>query len=518
MRFVLATALAVGLVAAPTSVVVIAEAPPETAACEGLASVALPDAAVTMAQPVAAGAFTPPAGGRGPAGGGRAGAGPFATLPAFCRVAATMKPTSDSDIRIEVWLPSSGWNGKFQAVGNGGWAGTISYPAMATALKRGYATSSTDTGHVGATGSFALGHPEKFVDFAYRSEHEMTVKAKAIIDRYYGRAPQRSYWNGCSTGGRQGLAEAQRYPDDYDGIVAGASANPRTYLNSWQLSIAQAMLKNPASFIPPAKYPMIHQAVLAVCDALDGVKDGLITDPTRCRFDAKSLACHGEDTASCLTGAQVAAARTVMSPARNPRTGEEIFPGLEPGTELAWAGLVGGPEPVDLVLDQFRYVVFKDPTWDWRTFDLERDLAAANKVDAGTINAINPDLTRFAGHGGKLLMYHGWSDGLVAPRASVNYYTSVVKTMGGPAKTGEWVRLFMVPGMGHCGGGEGPNTFDAVAALEQWVEQGKAPDRIIASRPAGTAPERTRPLCPHPQVAAYVGTGSIDEAASFVCK
>jgi len=263
---------------------------------------------------------------------------------------------------------------------------------------------------------------------------------------------------------------------------------------------------------------MIHQAVVAACDALDGVTDGLIADPPRCRFDPKSLECHGDDQSSCLTGAQVAAARAVMSPARNPRTGEEIFPGLEPGTELAWAGLVGGPEPIDLVLDQFRYIVFKDPSWDWRTFDLERDLTAANKVDAGTINAVNPDLTPFASRGGKLLMYHGWSDGLVAPRASVNYYTSVVKTMGGPAKTREWVRLFMVPGMGHCGGGEGPNTFDTVTALEQWVEQGKAPDRIIASRVAGAAVQRTRPLCPYPQVAAYMGTGSIDEAANFVCK
>ena len=207
-----------------------------------------------------------------------------------------------------------------------------------------------------------------------------------------------------------------------------------------------------------------------------------------------------------------------MSPVRHPRTGEEIFPGLEPGTELAWAGLVGGPEPVATALDQFKYVVFKDPRWDWKTFDLERDLALADKVDAGTVNAVNPDLTRFAAHGGKLLLYHGWSDGSVAPRASVNYYTSVVKTMGGRAKTDGWVRLFMAPGMGHCGGGEGPNTFDAVAALEQWVEQGRAPDRIIASRVNGAVVERTRPLCPYPQVAAYVGTGSIDEAASFVCK
>ncbi len=489
---------------------------PEAAAaatCESLASLALPDTTITLAQPVGAGEFTPPAsrGGRGP------GAA-FKALPAFCRVAATLKPTSDSDIKIEVWMPASGWNGKFQAVGNGGWAGAISYPAMAEALRRGYATTSTDTGHTGATGAFALGHPEKFVDFAYRSEHEMTVRAKAIVDGFYGRGPRYSYWNGCSTGGRQGLHEAQRFPGDYDGIIAGASANPRTYLNSWQLSIAQATLKDPASNIPASKYPMIHQAVVAACDGLDGVKDGLITDPTRCHFDPSVLECKGDDGAACLTAAQVTAARKVMSPLKNPHTGAEIFPGLEPGTELAWGGLVGGPEPVATALDQFKYVVFKDPSWDWRTFDLERDLAKANAVDAGTVNAINPDLKGFAGHGGKLLMYHGWSDGSVAPRASVTYYNSVVKTMGGAAKTMGWIRLFMVPGMGHCGGGEGPNSFDMVTALEQWVENGKAPEEIIATRLTNGVVQRTRPLCAYPQVAVYKGAGSTDEAASFVCR
>ena len=538
MRFVLAVGLALVCAVAMTAHVELSAA----ATCDSLASLGLPDTAITLAESVGAGQFTAPAGrgGRGPAGGGRAGDGPFAELPAFCRVAATLKPTSDSDIKIEVWMPAAGWNGKFQAVGNGGWAGTISYPAMAEAIRRGYATSSTDTGHTGATGTFALGHPEKFVDFAYRSEHEMTVKAKAIVDRFYGRGPRLSYWNGCSTGGRQGLAEAQRFPDDYDGIIAGASANPRTYLNSWQISIAQAMLKDPASFIPPARYPMIHQAVVAACDALDGVKDGLIGDPTRCRFDPTSLVCKGDPSTGsggapltgsggapstgsgrsgdCLTAAQVEAARKVMSPATNPHTGAEIFPGLEPGTELAWAGLVGGPEPVATALDQFKYVVFKDAGWDWRTFDLERDLAAANAADAGTINAVNPDLKRFAGHGGKLLMYHGWSDGSVAPRASVTYYNSVVKAMGGSAKTAGWVRLFMVPGMGHCGGGEGPNSFDTLAALEQWVENGKAPDRIIASRVTNGVVGRTRPLCPYPQVAVYQAAGSSDEAANFVCK
>src|SRR5438477_12336412 len=252
------------------------------ATCESLASLSLPQAAITSAQNVAPGAFTPPS--TSSRGGGR-GANPFKDLPAFCRVAATLAPTSDSDIKIEVWLPASGWNGKFQAVGNGGWAGVISYPAMADALRAGYATASTDTGHVGGRGTFALDHPEKLIDFSWRSEHEMTVKAKALIQAFYGNAPKLSYWNGCSTGGRQGLKEAQMVPNDYDGIIAGAPAN-RTAMPLW---IASAALKDKDSYIPTSKYPAIHEAALKSCDALDGVKDGLIEDPRQCKFDPKVL-------------------------------------------------------------------------------------------------------------------------------------------------------------------------------------------------------------------------------------
>ncbi|HMF92875.1 MAG TPA: tannase/feruloyl esterase family alpha/beta hydrolase [Vicinamibacterales bacterium] len=474
----------------------------------------LPRATVTAAQLVPAGAFTvpsPPGGADGRAARGRVGgaaANPFKDLPAFCRVAATLTPTSDSDIKIEVWLPASGWNGKLQAVGNGGWAGVVSYPAMADALKRGYATASTDTGHTGTSGSFALGHPEKFIDFAYRSEHEMTVKAKAIINAFYGGGPKASYWNGCSTGGRQGLAEAQRYPDDFDGIVAGSQANPRTHLNAWQLAIGKAVLGDPAAFIPPDTYPLIHKAVLDQCDALDGLKDGLISDPTKCHFDPSHL--------DFLTARQIDSVRTVLSPAKT-KKGELIFPGYAPGAELGWAGLIGGPEPTVTAIDQYRYIVFKDPTWDWRSFELDRDLAVADKVDGGTINAIDPHIEPFVRRGGKLLMYHGWADQLVGPLTSVNYYDSVVKTLGVSTARGS-VALFMAPGMAHCRGGEGPDTFDAMSAIEQWVEQKKPPVRIVASHRSNGAVDRTRPLCPYPQVATYTGSGSIDEAANFVCK
>jgi len=478
-------------------------------ACESLSSLRLPDAAITAAQRVAAGAFTPPGAG--------AAADGFKSVPPFCRVAATLKPSSDSDIKVEVWLPLSGWNGKFQAVGNGGWAGTIGYAAMARAVERGYATGSTDTGHAGATAAFALGHPEKLVDYAYRSEHDMTEKAKAVIAAFYGRAASRSYWNGCSTGGRQALVEAKRYPQDFDGIIAGAAANPKTHLDAWRIWMAQAMFKDQASVIPVGKFAMIHAAVVEACDAIDGVKDGLIEDPTRCRFDPRVLQCAGADAPTCLTPAQVAAAQVVMSPVKDRKTGAEIFPGFEPGTELGWARMLSGPDPYATAVDQFKYIVFGRADWDWRTFDLERDVAAADAKGEGTLSAIDPDLSAFARRGGKLLMYHGWSDQDIAPRASINFYKAALASTRASSSDAPWVRLFMVPGMGHCGGGEGPNSFDMVTALDAWVDHGRAPDRIVASRVAAGKVERTRPLCAYPQVARYSGTGSIDDAANFVC-
>ena len=466
----------------------------------------MPNASITFAHVVDAGAFMTTSAG--------SGTRTFSNLPAFCRVAATLKPSSDSEIKTEVWLPITGWNGKFLAVGSGGWGGSIAYQAMSDALRRGYATSATDDGHTGPSGSFALGHPEKFIDFAYRSQHEMTIKAKAIISTFYGRNPRYSYWDGCSGGGREGLLQAQRYPGEFDGIIAGDPATFRR--NPWALWLANASFKDPVDYIPPSKYPMIHRAVLDACDAMDGLKDGLIDDPTRCHFDPKVLQCAGGDTPSCLTARQVQTARTILSPATT-RSGREIFPRLEPGTELRWGRLAGGPEPAALFVDYFKYIVFKDPNWDWRTFDLERDSALSDETDKDTI-ALNPDLTQFAEHGGKLLIYHGWADQQVAPVASVDFYKSVVNTSGDPAQSSHWVRLFMAPGMAHCAGGEGPDIFDKLAAMEQWVEKGKAPDQMIASHSTNGKIDRTRPLCPYPQVAKYQGAGSQDEAANFICK
>ena len=488
------------------SIVCLGATPASAATCDTLASLALKNVKVTKAELVPAGQFTQPA--ERPN-----SANPFKTLPEFCRVAATLTPSSDSDIKVEVWLPATGWNGKFQAVGNGGWAGVISYAAMADAVRAGYASASTDTGHVGGRGTFALDHPEKLIDFAWRSEHEMAVTAKDVIRAFYGSAPRLSYWNGCSTGGRQGLKMAQKFPNDYDGIVAGAPAN-RTAISLW---IAHAVLKDPASYIPPAKYPVIHKAAVNACDAGDGLKDGLISNPTACNFNPDVLLCKESDAASCLTAPQVAAAKKIYSPAINPRTGKEMFASLIPGTELGWGVQAEGPDPSNNIYDQYRYVVFKDPHWDWKTFNFDSDVVKGDLPENLIMNATDPDMKAFFGHGGKLLMYHGWSDPNVPAVNTVKYYNSVVENLGGASQASNNVRLFMAPGMGHCGGGDGPNTFDKVAALERWVEQGQAPDVLIATHSTNGNVDRSRPLCPYPQVAKYKGTGSIDEASNFVC-
>jgi feruloyl esterase len=486
------------------------------ATCESLTSLKLPNTTIAVASSVTAGAFTPakPPGLPIPAS--------YQNLPAFCRVAATVKATTDSDIKFEVWMPLSGWNGKFVGVGNGGYSGEIWYWSMAAPLASGYATASTDTGHEGGVmdASFALGHPEKLADFGWRAVHEMTEKAKAIIAAFYDTPARLAYWDGCSTGGRQGLMEAQRFPADYDGIAAGAPANYMTRLSSWTVWVAQAMRKEPGSFIPPAKLPILHNAVLAACDARDGVKDGIVEDPARCQFDPRVVECKGEDGPNCLTAAQVDAVRKVYSGPVNPRTKEVVYPGMALGGELGWATGVGAvtPEPMALATGIFKFVVFKDPNWDYKTYDFDRDTALSDKVDGGTVNAIDPNLAAFFNRGGKLLQYHGWADPGISPVNSINYYKAVAAKLGGVSTLQDKYRLFMLPGMDHCRGGEGPDTFDALGAMDQWVDHKKAPDRIVASRVRGGKTDRTRPLCPYPQVAIYNGSGSTDDAASFTCK
>lgn len=476
--------------------------------CEALSTLALPDVTITSAQAVGAGAFTPPAGNAADA---------FRGMPAFCRVVATLKPTRDSDIKIEVWMPTSGWNGRFQAVGNGAFNGAIGYPALMAALARGYAASSTDTGHVGGSASFALGHPEKVIDFGWRAVHEMTATAKKIIAAYYEAAPKFSYWNGCSAGGRQAMKEAQRFPTDFDGIIAGAPGLDWTGRAAQAVRVAKALERNESARLSRAQTQLLHRAVLQACDALDGLKDGLIEEPKRCRFDPGVLECKGSDGAECLTAAQVGTARLMYSAAMNPRTRREIA-GLEPGSELGWTDLGWSASARATGLDQFRFIVFSDPGWDVQKFDVDSDIARAEDTDDNTINALDPNVKPFIERGGKLIQYHGWSDPQIAPGNSTQYYTRVLEALGGAGKILNSYRLFMAPGMAHCGGGEGPNTFDMVSALEQWVEHAKAPDQIPASHSTSGVVDRTRPLCPYPQVAVYKGTGSTDEAVNFSCK
>ena len=488
-------------------------APPLEAAgsCEGLLSLKLPAATITSATVEAAPAL--------PGFKVGAGANPRAgRLPDACRVAATLTPSADSQIKMELWMPASDWNGKYQAVGNGAFNGTINYGAMATALSRGYATSSTDTGHTGGSASFGLGHPEKVVDFGWRAMHETAVASKKIIASYYGDDAKFSYFNGCSAGGRQAMKAAQKFPADFNGIIAGAPGLDWTGRAAQAMRIARRLEQNEAARLGQAQRQLLHDAVLAACDLHDGVKDGVLENPRRCTFDPALLACKGADTTACLTPPQVETAQMIYSAAVNPQTKRPIN-GLERGSELGWTDLGWTASARATGLDQFRFLVFGDPAWTVQKFNFESDIVRAEDTDNDTINALDPNLGAFIKQGGKLIQYHGWSDPQIAPAGTSQYYERVVETLGGRDKIDESYRLFMAPGMGHCGGGEGPNTFDMVTALERWVEGGIAPAHIDASitRPAAML-NRSRPLCPYPQVAIYKGTGSTDTGANFACR
>jgi feruloyl esterase len=500
------------------------------AACGSLAQLALANTTITVAEAAPAGGFAPP------------GGKPNPNLPAFCRVAGVLKPSSDSDIRFEVWMPASGWNGKYHGVGNGGFAGSISYAGLVTAVSRGYAASSTDTGHQagGIDAGWALGHPEKVIDYGYRAIHETAVTAKAVIRAFYGEGPRRSYFNSCSNGGRQALMEAQRFPEDYDGIIAGAPANYWTHLLSAAAWDVKATLGTPESYFAAAKLPAIQAAVRAACDAQDGVNDGVLEDPSLCRFDAATLLCKGPESDGCLTASQIEALKKIYDGPRDAR-GRRVFPGYSPGGEAeagGWGAWITGPAPEKAAMflfatQYFKNIVYQDPAWDFRTFDLERDTKAAVQKTAHILNSNNPDLKRFRARGGKLIVYHGWCDAAIPAQNAIDYFKSVEKKMGAK-NAATFVRLFLAPGVQHCGGGSGPDSFgqmngvegdaqhDLDAALERWVEEGVAPERLIASKyKSGTNPAsgvvRTRPLCPYPQVARWNGTGGTDDAANFTC-
>lgn len=439
--------------------------------------------------------------------------GPDVAYPAHCRVAAVLRPTEDSHIEMELWLPDN-WNGKFLALGNGGWAGSISFSAMAGGLQSGYAVASNDTGHKGGSAAFAVGHPEKVVDFAWRAMHEMTVHSKSMIEAYYERAPRLSYYEGCSTGGRQGMMEAQRFPEDFDAIIVGAPVNNMLALNTSQFHSMKRLLEDRERALSPDKVERLHNAVLAACETHDGVEDGFLNDPLACGFEPQSLQCQAGGGGTCLTATEVEAVDDVYAGVFA-HDGTRIYPGHAKGFELGWRIPEEGSEPTALQTDATRYVGHEDPNWDWREFDLESDLALVQEK-AGFIEALDTDLSEFKARGGKILFYHGWNDPGPSPLNTIGYYNDVLATMG--PDQDDWLRLYMMPGMGHCRGGVGPDRADFLGAIDAWVEQGVAPEEIEASRVREGRVDMTRPLCPYPQVAVWDRRGDPDEAESYSCR
>lgn len=437
----------------------------------------------------------------------------------FCRVIGHIEPVRDSHIEFEVWLPpASNWNGKYLAVGNPAFEGAIKYQGLAASLAQGYATASSDTGHQDPGHKWAMGHPERLVDWTHRAVHETTVVAKRLIQAFYGKPPSYSYWDSCHNGGRQGLAAAQRYPEDFDGIVAGDPAYHLTRLQPGSEYLSWVALKDGVDapgYIPPAKYAVLHRAVLDRCDARDGVTDGAIEDPTRCDFDPASIQCHGPENASCLTAAQVDTARRLYAGARF-ADGTQIYSGFEPGSELLWGAMIAGPEPLFINNDFFKYMVFEDPEWDYRTFDVELDTRYTESRLGHIVNSTDPDLRKFKENGGKLLIYQSWNETWVPPRTITTYYNNVVKAMGGESRTKDFARLFMIPDFGMCPSMY-PGTFDALGAVQRWREQGIAPDQITVSYSSEGKVYKTRPVCAYPNVAIYKGSGDINDAANFTC-
>lgn len=508
--------------------------------CTDLKRMSIADTTITAATDMEAGIFSPPAGNSS------SGTVYSGKVPAFCRVIGVSRPTKDSEINFEVWLPqAAAWNHKLQGVGNGAYNGRITYGGMENGVNNGYVVTTTDTGHTGGDLKFAVGHPERIADWGYRAMHVTTTAAKLILTEYYKAAPVHSYFNGCSTGGHEALAEAQRFPEDYDGILAGDSGNDRVHLNVGFMWGFAAAHKDGKLILTEDKLPLIHQAAINACDAKDGVKDGILEDPMSCHFDPAVLLCKSADTSACLTPDQVDAAKKIYAGPRNPRTGEQIIAGYMPGSEVVvggdytgWKNFITGPKEPSR-LDFWKYWVFNNPDWDWHTFDYDHDVTTGDTVRAD-VNASDPNLKPFKDRGGKLLIYHGWVDPVGPPGDAIDYYNKVAKVMGSTAKTQDFVRLFMVPGMSHCNGGEGfelaggargaddPNGVPKVAnptadndmliALDRWVTQNVAPEEIVAAHKKDGVVTRTIPVCAYPKVAKWTGKGSSDEAKNYRCE
>jgi hypothetical protein len=505
-------------------------------ACASLKDLKIEATTITAAESVPAGSFT------------AADSKIYANLPAFCRVTATISPVSDSAIRLEMWLPQDEWKGVFEGTGNGGYSGRIIYPVLAAGVRRGYAVINTDQGTAPATalnGDLA-GHPVKWRDWGFRSTHLMTVAGKQIAQAFYGKESAHAYFTGCSTGGQQALIEAQLYPADYDGIVAGAPVVNRTHLHAAFVWSRQAAERSRGSVLGHDKLMLLKKSVVAACGPGAGgaASDTFVADPLHCDFDPASLVCKAGDAPDCLTPEQVETAKRFYAGPTNPRTGEQIYPGWPRGSEgpaFGWA-LEEGDPPLSLkepAFDSLFKWVF-GPTWDWRTFDFDRDMAEVDEMLGPHVNgATVANIDAFKAHGGKLLIYHGWADAIVNPLDTITFYETLAKAPGGADKLQGSPRLFLLPGVEHCGlgGGDGPDAVgsehglpapevdpehDVLAALAQWVETGIAPERLIATKFERDDPTKPivmqRPACPYPKKAHYSGSGDTNAAASFVCE
>jgi feruloyl esterase len=451
-------------------------------------------------------------------------------LPSFCRVRGTAAPTPQSKIGFELWLPVAGWSGRIELVGNGGYSSQIRLDELAALVRSGDAAVATDTGHEGDGLEFGFNNREAIADWGYRAVHESIVAAKALVTRFYGEPARYSYFTGCSTGGHQGLMEAQRYPEDFNGILAGDPGNNRTNLNFgflWQFQANHPEGDNDHPILSPDDLKLVNQAVMQKCDLLDGVRDGVITDPRRCDFDPAALRCVGSGAGHCLADIQIAALKRMYGGARRSDTGDGIYPGWPVGSEsvvggggwqIYWANPQKPNEPQRV--DYFRRWAFGDPGWNWWQFDWSKGVDSARQKMGPLVDAVSTDLSSFHGHGGKLLMYQGSADPVVSATDTVAYFEKLKRRN---REAASFTRLFMVPGMAHCAGGPGATSFSTGPdadhnihlALRRWVEQHQAPEQIVAVKPGA---QMSRPICAWPKLPAYKGSGDSNDAANFMCR
>ncbi|MEP6782471.1 MAG: tannase/feruloyl esterase family alpha/beta hydrolase [Acidobacteriota bacterium] len=455
-------------------------------------------------------------------------------LAAYCRVDGHVTSVGN-EVNVRIGLPQN-WNGKYYFSGVGGLGGRIG--SLDKGLARGYASASTDTGHSADDATWATNRAKE-IDYGYRGTHVTAVAGKAVAAAFYAKPVQHAYFEGCSNGGRQAMMEVQRYPDDFDGIIGGHPATG-TPMQAGRAAVYQHMLASPDNFLTADAIELVSRATLAACDDKDGLKDGLITDPRACSFNVESLTCKPGSTTDCLTPGQVTTVKKIYGgvKTKDGKTFAYGFPAGHEGGPDGWRAWISGVNPplkqadgtlaygaerqpsgFGLMDSNFRTLAVEDddPAYSWKVFDVDRDLARL-KTMTEILSPLDPDLRPFKKSGGKFIAYHAWSDPGISAAGTVAYFEQMTALVGGQKDADSFARLYMVPGMHHCGGGPGPNTFDMLPALEAWVEQGVAPQQVIASHLTDGKVDRTRPLCPHPMVAKYKGTGSIDEAANFVCR